>query len=182
MQLNLSYMKNLMITRPLAHWLLALFLAAGLPAFAEEEEVAPIEITLRIDQGWRIEVHNDGSGNVAYGSTFGDIAFFPKGTIAFGRLLQTAKGRKKVDSQDPGRVHVWFTKPGQVSNVAESRAMVEDWEALCRQILPHLESMNPERLNQLLNKRPLAKDLPEASVKMMESPPKSPKPRPRKEK
>jgi hypothetical protein len=175
-------MNLLSINRPLLHWLLTLFLAAAFPAIAEEDEVRPVRIILRIDQGWRIVVHSDVAGSVAYGTTFGDNASFPKGTVAFDRLLQTAKGRKKVDAQDSGRVYVWFVKPGEGSSVAENRAMVEDWEMLCRQIQPHLQSMNPERLNQLMKDHPMAKNLPEIPVKMKESPPKSPKPKPHKDK
>jgi hypothetical protein len=176
-------MKILSTTRLLALGLLALVLATGLPAFAEEREVAPVRIILRrIDSGWEIVVHNNGSGSITYGSSFGDTASFPKGTVAFGPLLQTAKDRKKMDSQDPGGVNVWLPKPGQRSTVGESRAMVEDWDALCRQIQPHLRSLNPERLNQLIKKYPLARNLPDVPVKMMESPPKSPKPKPREDK
>jgi hypothetical protein len=57
--------------------------------------------------------------------------------------------------------------------------MIVDWDSLCRQIQPHLRSMNPERFNRLMKKHPLAKDLPDVPVKMMESLPNDPKPKPR---
>jgi hypothetical protein len=133
-------------------------------------DAAPVRINLtRTDPGWSIMVRPNGSGGISCGPLFVDHASFPKGTVAFGPLLQTVAGRKIVDPQDPGAVSVGLKKSGQQSAETESRDMTEDWDSLCRQIQPHLRSMDPERLNRLLKKHPLAKDLPDIPVKMMES-------------
>jgi hypothetical protein len=141
------------MTRLLAAFFVALFLAAGLPAFAESEEVPPSLIRLRqFSSGWEITVAKNGSGNAQYGSSGKDFVSFPKGTVDFEALLKTARSREKVDSANPERIRVMFVNPGEIRILGEDRAMAGDWDALCRQIQPHLRSVSPEHLNKLIQK------------------------------
>jgi len=60
--------------------------------------------------------------------------------------------------------------------------MSGDWNALCRQIQPYLQAIEPERLNKLIQKNPMAKGLPEVPVKKREpKPSRKPEARLRKE-
>ena len=153
--------------RLLAALFLGLCLAAGLSAQTEAEKPEakerPIrEIKLRrLDLGWELWVHRDGSGSAVYGSSFGDNASFPKGTVDFEALLQAAKTGKIADRNDPERVNVWLTgwRNPDDSNVAKAREMTAAWDAVCRQIQPHLRARSLERVNDLLKKSPLAKGL-----------------------
>jgi hypothetical protein len=148
---------------------LIVILLIGLTSYADSEEAKSERVTLsRNNSGWRIVVRKDGSGSIAYGSSGGDFASFPRGTISFDTLLKTAKSRKIVEPKDPECINVAVAKSTDRSITAETRSMAADWDTLCRQILPHLKSMNPERINKLMKKNPIAKDLPEIPVKMKE--------------
>src|ERR1043165_3297746 len=106
-------------------WLLAalffgLFLATGLRAQTEPEKLPIYKISLhRRDIGWVLTVYRGGSGSAVYGSSGGDFASFPKGTVDFEALLEAAKTRKIVDHMDPECVQVVVRNRFQTTAVAE---------------------------------------------------------------
>ena len=81
---------------------------------------------------------------------------------------QKAEPVKDAKGKDEESIKISIEQTG--GQTLESTAEVADWEALCRQIQPHLQSAKPEQFNQLLKDHPLAKDLPEMPVRVLEPP------------
>jgi hypothetical protein len=119
----------------------------------EKTDRPPYLRMVRIEAGWEMMVNPDGSGSVQFGSSAGDGASFPKGTLVFKDLLEAVKSKGIVPVSDPESIQVDI----QTSVVAESRALRTEWNAACEKILPHLKSLEPERLAFLLGKHPLGK-------------------------
>ncbi len=162
-------MKGSPLARRQALLLIGTLFATGLPAWGGLEEVLGREMDLtRRSSGWIIMVREDGSGSAQYGSSGGDVASFPKGTVDFAALVKVAKSRKLVEPEDAECVIVSIKHFGDTTVYGEGRAMAADWEALCRQIQPHLRAMNPERIDELMTKNPMAKNLPMIPVKKKE--------------
>lgn len=152
---------------------------------AKELPVKSLELVRQMS-GWTIIVAPDGSGTILYGSTAGDFALFPKGTVDFEKLLATVKTRKKVDADDPSRVQVIVnTAERPPTQIAEPKDLAAEWEAMCVQISKNLHAQDPERIELLLEHTPLGKEKPAEKTKVKKFDPSTvmPRPpRPRKEK
>lgn len=152
-------------------FVLALFSACPVTLGADKEDI-PDAIHLHPPKsGWRIIVRRDGSGTMAYGSSASDFASFPPGTVDFKPLLHAAKNSKVVPGKDPSSIKVSLKYPIQYVMETESRAMAKEWEDLCRKIQADLTAQSPERVEKLLAKRPIAKDLPAPKIKPQDSRP-----------
>ena len=138
-------------------------------ALGADKEDSPDAIHLHPPMsGWRIIVRRDGSGTMEYGSSASDFASFPPSTIDFNSLLHAAKTSKVVPGKDPSSIKVSIKYPIQHAMVAESRAMATEWEELCKKIQAGLSAQSPKRVEKLLAKHPIAKNLPVPKIKQQD--------------
>jgi hypothetical protein len=95
-------------------------MAANETTLSEKQTPAaePVEIIVhRLGRGWILTFHKDGRVHAQYGSTFGDGASVPRGTVTFDALL-AAVGRLRVDKRVNESTQVAIRRKGEASTTA----------------------------------------------------------------